>query len=794
MRIFRWVFAPLAILVSVVSGLAVLALAIVALIFITEPTDTSGSATIAGLAGTVSVIRDQHSVPHIFADTQHDAYRALGYVHAQDRFFQMELARRTAAGRLSEIIGPLGLRGDRFMRTLGLYRLAESSVATLSPEARAALDAYVEGVNAWLLDPNTQRPAELIVLGITPEPWRPADSAAWVRLMALLLSGDWRTEILKAQLSETLSPKQLRDLWPDEPEDAPTTMAIAPGVQKQLAAMASSIPDIFPEASASNEWIVSGARSASGKPLLANDPHLGLTAPGMWHLARIVTPDFKASGAAIPGQPFFMVGQNGHLSWGLTTTHADTQDLFIEKLHPDDPGQYLTPNGSLPFETRIEEIKVRGRGTPERLVVRSTRHGPVISDISPDSGEVAGSGYVIALSFAALREDDHTANAIFGMNTAQTVSDFRNALRGFHAPMQNVAYAHTDGSFGFVAAGRVPIRPGGPGNIPHEGWTGANDWAGFIPFDDLPQLENPESSVIINANNRVAARDYPHVIANDWPEGFRAQRIKDLLAESSLHTLDSFAAIQNDVVSLGALTLIEATTSPFTNGGKDTEVTRLLKNWDGSMSKDATAPLLYAAFADTLRKQLIDDELGERANDYRGAPVHVLSNMISGNSSWCDDVTTTHPDSCETTVSIALTRALGTIESSQGYHREEWRWGNSHIASFAHPLLRFAGPLSGFLGPNVSTGGGNHTINRGTYRSMGDGRFPHVHGPGLRALFDMATPGDARYMIAPGQSGIMMSPHFSDLAQAWAAGDYIVLKGDQETLRRTVLSELTLTP
>ena len=221
MRIFRWVFAPLAILVSVVSGLAVLALAIVALIFITEPTDTSGSATIAGLAGTVSVIRDQHSVPHIFADTQHDAYRALGYVHAQDRFFQMELARRTAAGRLSEIIGPLGLRGDRFMRTLGLYRLAEASVATLSPEARAALDAYVEGVNAWLLDPKTQRPAELIVLGITPEPWRAADSAAWVRLMALLLSGDWRTEILKAQLSETLSPKQLRDLWPDEPEDAP---------------------------------------------------------------------------------------------------------------------------------------------------------------------------------------------------------------------------------------------------------------------------------------------------------------------------------------------------------------------------------------------------------------------------------------------------------------------------------------------------------------------------------------------------------------------------------------------
>lgn len=794
MRILRWIFVPLTSLVSVLAGLVVLAATVVAVVFATEPTDTGGAATIASLDGNVSVIRDQHSVPHIFADTQHDAYRALGYVHAQDRFFQMEFARRTAAGRLSEIVGPPGLGGDRFMRTLGVYRLAEASVASLSPQARAALNAYVEGVNAWLTDPDTQRPAELIILGVTPEPWRAADSAAWVRLMALLLSGDWRTEILKAQLSETLTPEQLRDLWPDEPEGAPTTMTMAPGVQKQLAALASSLPDIFPEASASNEWIVSGARSASGKPLLANDPHLGLTAPGMWHLARIVTPDFKAAGAAIPGQPFFMVGQNGYLSWGLTTTHSDTQDLFIERLLPDDPGQYLTPTGSLPFETRIEDIKIRGRGTPERLVVRSTRHGPVISDISSDSSELAGAGSVIALSFAALREDDQTANAIFGMNTARTVSDFRTALRDFHAPMQNVAYAHTDGQFGFVAAGRLPIRPGGPGNLPQAGWTGENDWAGFVPFDDLPQVQNPENGVVINANNRVAPRDYPHVIANDWPEGFRAQRIENLLAESSVQTLDRFAEIQNDVVSLGALALLEGAIGPQSDVDAETEVTRLLNNWNGSMSNNLAEPLLYAAFANALRKQLIDDELGENAERYRGVPIRVLAHMIAAKTAWCDDVTTIALESCETTVMTALIRALGTIEDSHGDDREDWQWGDSHIASFAHPLLRLAGPLSDMLGPRVTTGGGNHTINRGTYRSQTDGRFPHVHGPGLRALFDMAAPGEARYMIAPGQSGKMVSPHFSDLAEAWAKGDYIVLKGDLESLRTTARSELTLTP
>lgn len=794
MRIFRWIYVPLAILVSVVSGLAVLTITIVAIVFATEPTDTGGSATIASLSGHVSVIRDRHSVPHIFADTQHDAYRALGYVHAQDRFFQMELARRTAAGRLSEIVGPFGLRGDRFMRTLGIYRLAEASVASLSPEARAALDAYVEGVNAWLADPDTQRPAELIVLGVTPEPWRAADSAAWVRLMALLLSGDWRTEILKAQLSETLSPEQLRDLWPDEPEGAPTTMAISPGVQKQLAALASSIPDIFPEASASNEWIVAGARSASGKPLLANDPHLGLTAPGMWHLARIVTPDFKASGAAIPGQPFFMVGQNGYLSWGLTTTHADTQDLFVEQLHPDDPGQYLTPTGSLAFETRIEDIKIRGRATPERLVVRSTRHGPVISDISSTSAEVAGSGAVIALSFAALREDDQTANAIFGMNTAKAVSEFLEALRDFHAPMQNVAYAHTDGSFGFVAAGRLPIRPGGPGNVPHEGWTRDNDWAGFVPFDDLPQMHNPESGVVINANNRVAPRDYPHVIANDWPEGFRAQRIQDLLAEKPVHSLESFATIQNDMVSLGARTLAQR----FFEITPPDDRTKLIiwpfETWDGEMSPDQGAPLIYAAWSKAVRARLIDDELGRNASAYRGVPVRSMAGMLSSQSSWCDDIHTNSTETCETIVLAALNDAYEDIRKSHSSDTDRWLWGDGHVASFAHPLIRFIGPFSERFTTQVATGGGNHTINRGTYRSTGGGKFPHIHGPGLRALFDMAAPGEARYMIAPGQSGQMTSPHFSDMAEAWAKGDYIVLKGDLESLRTTARSELNLTP
>lgn len=794
MAVLRWCLALLATLVSVTAGLAVLAVGIVALIFATEPTDTGGSGRIAGLGGNVTVIRDTHSIPHIFADSQLDAYRALGFVHAQDRFFQMELARRTAAGRLSEVVGPFGLGGDRFMRTLGVYRLAEATVETLTPEARAAVDAYAQGVNAWLESPDSQRPAELIALGITPEPWRPADSAAWVRLMALLLAGDWRTEILKTQLSEFLSDAQLRDLWPDEPDDAPTTMALSADTRKQLAALANAIPDIFPEASASNEWVVSGQRSASGKPILANDPHLGLSAPGMWHLARIETPDFKASGGAIPGQPFFMVGQNGFLSWGLTTTHADTQDLFIERLDPNDPNRYLTPDGSAAFETRIEEIKVRGRSDPERLTVRTTRHGPVISGISPDSRLLGGEGTVVSLAFAALREDDGTANAIYGMNTAQTVAQFLAAASDFHAPMQNIAYAHVDGDFGFVAAGRLPIRPDGPGDRPRPGWTGEHDWAGFVPFADLPRNENPASGLVVNANNRVAARDYPHVIANDWPEGFRAQRILDLLAEVRLHTPESFAAIQTDVVSLGANELTEAMLNVLPDGEKKQELVRRLAAWDGDMSRERAEPLVFASLSRNLRRQLVADELGEFANAYRGPPTRAMIGMLTSQTDWCDNTLTPGKEGCDIAVTQALRDTITELETAHGDTPDTWRWGDSHIAPFAHPLFRFAGPLSAWFGANVATGGGDHTINRGTYRTEGEGRFPHVHGAGLRAIFDMAEPGAARYMLAPGQSGKMTSPHFADLAQSWADGDYIVLQGDPSRLRPNASAELTLTP
>lgn len=794
MRLIRGIISALAIFLALPMGLTVLAVMVIVVIFATAQTDTGGEFRLADLEGQVTVVRDAHAVPHIFADDRLDAYRALGFVHAQDRFFQMEFMRRTAAGRLSEVIGPPGLSTDRFMRTLGIYRLAAASVEQLSPEARAVIDAYVEGVNGWMNAPGTRRPPEMIVLGLPFEPWRPADSAAWVRLMSLLLSGDFRTELLRADLVKMLTPDQIDDLWPDEPENMPTTLGQTAQLTGNFAALAEAIPDLFPRASASNEWVVSGDRSLSGKPLLANDPHLGFGAPGMWHLARIVTPDFTASGGALPGQPFFMIGRNNDMAWGLTTTHADTQDLFVERLDPANPDRYLTPEGSMPFNVREEIIRVRGRRAPETLVVRTTRHGPVLSDISTDAAQAAAPGTVIALAFAALRDDDRTAEAVYGLNNARTLSEFHLALRGFHAPMQNVVYAHRDGSFGFVTAGRLPIRPGGPGTRPFPGWTGEHDWTGFVPFDDLPQRQNPPEGVIINANNRVAPRAYPHIISNDWPEGHRAQRIDNLIAGTERHSLESFAAIQNDILSLGARDLTVAMLDTLPDDIRSQDVPAMMAAWDGSMDAAHPEPLIYATWSNALRHRLLDDELGPFADRYRGVRPHVMKRMLVESQSWCDNHNTAGTETCGDIVGDSLDETLSTLRANHGADTAAWRWGDAHRAVFTHPLLRFAGPLSLFLAPTVKTSGGDHTVNRGTYRNAGSTSFPHVHGPGLRAIFDMAEPDDARFMVAPGQSGQIASPHYGDLADQWRDGNYIVLNGTRDELQRNATSELTLLP
>ena len=495
-----------------------------------------GEIVVTGLGAPVTIVRDRWAIPHIEASSLLDASFALGFVHAQDRLWQMEFQRRLGAGRLAEILGAAALPSDRFMRTLGFYRLAEASLAHLEPDTVAWLQAYADGVNAFLQSRTGPLPPEFLILRHGElEPWRPADSLVWLRLMALDLATNYRDELARARLARRLSAEQIADIWPTYPESAPVTLVeLARALPwDELAAV---LPPAEPGGVGSNAWVVGPGRSTTGGALLANDPHLGLQAPGVWYLAHLETPGLELIGATLPGIPAVVLGHNGTIAWGFTNTGADTQDLFIERVDPEDPTRYLTPEGAAPFEVREERIRIAG-APPVALTVRATRHGPVISDLLPDAAAF-GADRVVALAWSALTEDDLALQALLGVGKARNWQQFVTALRDVGAPMQNIHYADTSGHIGFIAPGRVPIRRNGDGRWPVPGWTGEYDWQGWIPFEALPQTIDPAAGVLFNANNRIVPADYPYLLTADWEAPHRARRLAQLLERDAFGPAD----------------------------------------------------------------------------------------------------------------------------------------------------------------------------------------------------------------------------------------------------------------
>ena len=439
----------------------------------------SGTEKLPGLGAEARVWRDSYGVPHIFAANMDDAARALGYLHASERLFQMEVNRRVGQGRAAETFGPDLLKVDKFIRTLGFYREAESSVAALSPETQKRLQAYADGVNAFLDTHKDALPPEFLLAGVTPAPWKPADTVVWGKLIALELSQNREQEALRAHIAQKLGPDKIPWFFPGmKPGDPITTLptlserhASPDGVDDAIGALTGL------NRGASNEWVISGARTVTGKPILANDPHLGLGAPILWYLARIVTPDGWIKGATVPGTPVVLLGQNDHIAWGITTANTDTQDLFVETIDPTDPTRYLTPDGPKPFETRDETIRVKG-GADVKLTIRTTRHGPVLSDVSSDLASIAAPGKAIALAFTGLSDHDTTTDAALRLDAAKNWDDFLGAMRLYQSPTQNIVYADTSGDIGFFSPGLVPLRKSGDGLAPVDGASGASTGPG----------------------------------------------------------------------------------------------------------------------------------------------------------------------------------------------------------------------------------------------------------------------------------------------------------------------------
>ncbi|MGE0253842.1 MAG: penicillin acylase family protein [Alphaproteobacteria bacterium] len=751
-----------------------------------------GTDVVPGLSAPAQVVRDRDGVPHIFAGNPMDAFRALGYVHAQDRFFQMEFARRLIAGRLSEVIGAGGLPSDRFMRTLGLGRLAEARLQGMESWTREALDAYAGGVNAWLNSPSAVLPPDLLLLGVEPEPWRPADSMLWAEAMALLLSGNWREELLRARLTDAV-PELMPVLFPEEPKDGPATLAGAwRGLP--LERFAEVLPPVFAAASASNAWAVGGARTATGRPLLANDPHLGFSAPGMWYLARVEAPGLQMTGATIPGQPFVVLGHNDDVAWGFTTTHADTQDLFIERIDGADNGRYLTPDGSAAFETREETIRVRFRSEPELLRVRRTRHGPVVSDLGDAVVPRPAPDRVVSLAWTGLAPDDRTADAFARLVRARGAAEVRAAADLFGAPVQNLLYADTTGTIGFRVVGRIPRRLAGDGTVPVDGSSGANDWNGTIPSSDLPATENPPAGQLVNANNRVTAGPDAAALAATWPEGFRAARIEERLGGRSGLTADDMMALQLDdhagEVALLRPRLLELARRATPATTARDELLAIVAAWDGRMDRHAVAPTVWTAWFDALQERLFRPRLEALYDAWgrRRQPRSVAAALADGDR-WCA------AGDCAAVVAGTLDDARARLADLLGADTAGWQWGKLHRARFTHPVAQRLAALAGLLSTSVATDGGDFTVNRGTAANADARRpFAHVHGPGLRAVYDLAALDRSVFAMAPGQSAHPLSRHWSDLAERWAEGGHRRLDLSAEELADATTGTLVLNP
>jgi len=758
-----------------------------------------GTLALAGLGAPVEVLRDRDGIVTIRAESERDAAFALGYAHAQDRLWQMDFMRRTGAGRLSEVAGARTLRLDQFMRTLGLYRTAQANVEHLSPPVRALLDAYAAGVNAVIQDEDATLPIEFQIMRYRPEPWRPADSLIWARLMSLQLSGNWSEELLRARIIRRLGPARAADLWPTYPADGPVTLPDLAGALDGLALerFATLLPWSLAPKFASNSWVLSGAGTSTGAPILANDPHLTLEAPGIWYLARIETPGHTFTGVTAPGLPIPVLGQNGTIAWGFTTTQSDTQDLFMERTRPGEPGLYVTPDGPRPFETREEIIEVRG-AEPERWTVRATRHGPVISDAiagdnpaapegtAPGSrpgsktGSKPGSKTVLALAWPGLRTDDRSVEAVYWMGRARTWDEFRAATRMFHSPQQNIVYADRAGHIGFIAPARVPIRKRGNGQVPVPGWSGDYDWIGEIPFAGLPTAFDPPGGRIVAANNKIVPDDYPYLLTARWADFYRARRIEALLDDvgaGPTYSPDNARVMQQDIVSLAARDLLPYLLRTKPTNDRARAALDILGAWDGSMDRNSPAPLLFYAWVRALNQALLADELGPDFVDFQRPRIDRLVYILSARPAWCDVVGTEPTESCAEIIGAALDIALDDLDARFGGAPGELRWGAAHMARFRHPLLDRVPLLGRAFSYAVEAGGGSYTLNRGgvSFGGRSTEVFEDIHGAGYRAVYDLADPENSRFMIATGQSGNPFSPYYGNLATRWRDGAYFKL-------------------
>lgn len=753
-----------------------------------------GTVTVAGLTAPVQILRDRYAVPHIVAPTLADAAFGLGYAHAQDRLWQMEMSRRYIQGRLSELFGDMTVSVDTQMRAMNLYGAAEEAVKHLTPDARRVLDAYAAGVNAAMKAHKGPWPIEFVLAGDSPpEAWTPADSIAVLKGMAMQLSGNAYTEAARAALIPVLGRASVQDFFLPF-GDVPLPSYLDGFYRTTQTGQAYAVPDT----TASDNWAVDGAHSETGKPIVANDPHLGFSIPSVWYLAHLSLPDDDLVGGTLAGIPAIVAGRNRHVAWGETNTGPDTQDLYFEKLNPDNRREYQVPGGWEEFENRLEIIKVRF-GADRRVIVRSTRHGPVMPDTSA-LGRAAPSGYVAALAWTAFAADDTSYDALLGINRAKTADDLKIAGKFFVTPMQNFVFADDSGHIGLMLPGRVPLRSernDSNGLVPSPGWDGRYDWQGFIPAEDMIFAEDPPSGHVATANNDTQPEGYRYNLSREWDAPFRFRRIEDLLGAKDKHSLATFRAIQTDAVDTYALELKRRLISAGPFEGRDDQAAKMLAQWDGAMLATHPEPLIFAAWARALARRIYGDEFGPRFPNFWGyRPEFTLRVLddVDGESRWCDDKGTPNVEDCASRIKLALHDAVTELSEAYGADPTHWRWGDAHKATHeAEPFGAF--PIIGsWFNREVEMDGGPFTLLRADNSMRSERPYAAIHGAGYRGIYDLGDPDKSLYIISTGQSGNLFSPHYDDLIPIWARKDYITIPTAKAAMEAAAVNRLTLQP
>ncbi|HMJ72252.1 MAG TPA: penicillin acylase family protein [Solirubrobacterales bacterium] len=731
-----------------------------------------GTIELAGLEGSVRVRRDRWGVPHVEAGSAADLWFAEGFCHGQDRLWQMDFYRRALSGRVSEFAGEEGLPVDRLMRTLGMRRTAEREAASLDPELRALLERFCEGVNAAAASAKAM-PFEMQLLRLEFEPWRPADILGLGKLLAFGLSTNWEKELLRADMTRELGPELAARLDPGYPAGNPVVTqepwsGDGLGLAEQIDAVRRSI-GMAAEASGSNNWAVSGALSATGSPLIAGDPHLPQSMPGIWYQVGLTLGDRTVRGASLPGMPGVYMGQNDDVCWTFTNVMADVQDLFVERVEGD---RYLFEDEWRPLEVVREEIAVKGRDAPEVLDVRITHHGPLVNAaLGADEAEP------LALRWISL--DQPTAfKGMFELHGIRSGAELVASLEGHTSPASNLIWADRHGSIGYKLIGRLPLRKGGCPDLPKPGWEGEFEWEGAVPYDELPEVVDPESGFLVTANNRIVGDDYPHHITSDWLDGFRARRIEELLGASDEHDVESFEAMQSDNLSIPGLEAARRLGRLSPTGQRETSAVERLRSWDGRLDPDTVAGTIYQAFLLRLAREVARAAIGDRDLCERwldradnGFTPHVTSPWR-----WHSHLMNLWEEGDEELIGRpwdglvleALAGALDDLGDRFGPDPEGWRWGHVHEMEFPHPLGEANPLLRRLLNRRLRAGGAQETVSQIAY----DPNDPYkaVWAPSWRMVGDPTDPGRSRWQMFTGQSGHPASPHYDDLQADWLEG------------------------